>query len=104
RRVDLMLLLIIGAFFAVLLPPAASFVFYTPKPEHHYTDAALPMLRSNDLLTPLQHDGSVRLLKPPFTYCLLIGCYKLFGVSAFSSRLVFVLVGCVSSCMFALFS
>ena len=96
RRVDLMLLLIIAAFLVILLPPAASFVFYSPFPEHHYTDAALPMLRSNDLLTPLQHDGSVRLLKPPFTYWLLIGSYKLFGVSPFSSRLVFLLSGCAT--------
>jgi 4-amino-4-deoxy-L-arabinose transferase-like glycosyltransferase len=93
---DILLIAVLLVFFLGLIPPAASFVFYSAFPEHHYTDAAIPMFRSNDFLTPIQHDGSARLLKPPLTYWLMIGTYKLFGVSAFSSRLVFLLGGCAT--------
>src|ERR1700736_3983076 len=77
-----------------LLPLAASFVVYFPHPERSYTDAALLMLQSHDWRTPKTPDGSLRLWKPPLPYWLIIGSYQLFGVSAFSSRLVFLLAGC----------
>lgn len=91
---DIALAATVLVFFVGLLPLAASFLIYFPHPERSYTDAALSMLQSHDFLTPKAADGSLRLWKPPFPYWLIVGSYQIAGVSAFSSRLVFLLAGC----------
>ncbi len=73
-------------------PSALDYVFHFPD-EKYYTDAVLQMMDKDDLFTPYQADGTPRFKKPILTYWVLIGSYKLFGVSKFSSRLFFWLAG-----------
>lgn len=93
---DVVLVAIILIFFAGMLPLAASRVIDTLNFERYYTDAALTMLQSNDFLTPRHSDGTLRLHKPPLIYWLLIGSYKLLGISFFSSRIWFLVAGCAT--------
>ncbi|MBT3382133.1 MAG: phospholipid carrier-dependent glycosyltransferase [Prolixibacteraceae bacterium] len=73
-------------------PSALDYVFHFPD-EKYYTDAVLQMMEKGDYFTPYKADGSPRFLKPIATYWVLIGSYKIFGVSPFSSRLFFWLAG-----------
>ncbi len=73
-------------------PGALDYVFHYPD-EKYYTDAVLQMMDKNDCFTPYKADGSPRFLKPIFTYWVLMGSYKMLGVSKFSSRLLFWLAG-----------
>ncbi len=73
-------------------PSALDYVFHFPD-EKYYTDSAIQMMDKADYFTPYKADGSPRFLKPIATYWVLIGSYKLFGVSPFSSRLFFWLAG-----------
>lgn len=73
-------------------PGALDYVFHFPD-EKYYTDAVLQMMDKSDYFTPYKADGTPRFLKPISTYWVLIGSYKLFGVSTFSSRLFFWLAG-----------
>ena len=73
-------------------PSALDYVFHFPD-EKYYTDAVLQMMDKNDCFTPYSADGSPRFLKPIATYWVLIGSYKVLGVSKFSSRLLFWLAG-----------
>ena len=61
--------------------------------EKHYTDAALIMLESGDLITPRTYTGALRVNKPPGTYWLILASFKTLGVSLFSSRLPSALAG-----------
>jgi 4-amino-4-deoxy-L-arabinose transferase-like glycosyltransferase len=91
------LIAVILFFFLAVLPIASSFVFYAPHPQRRYTDAAIMMLRNHEWLTPREGDnGSPRLAKPILTYWLLIASYKAFGMSPFSSRIVFLLTACAT--------
>ncbi|NOR74435.1 MAG: phospholipid carrier-dependent glycosyltransferase [Draconibacterium sp.] len=73
-------------------PSALDYVFHFPD-EKYYTDSVIQMIEKGDYFTPYKADGSPRFLKPIATYWVLIGSYKLFGVSPFSSRLFFWLAG-----------
>lgn len=73
-------------------PGALDFVFHFPD-EKYYTDAVLQMMDKGDYLTPYKADGTPRFLKPIVTYWVLIGSYSVFGVSPFSSRILFWIAG-----------
>ncbi|MCD6355533.1 MAG: glycosyltransferase family 39 protein [Prolixibacteraceae bacterium] len=73
-------------------PSALDYVFHFPD-EKYYTDAVLQMMEKGDYFTPYKADGSPRFFKPIATYWVLIGSYKLFGVSRISSRIFFWLAG-----------
>jgi len=73
-------------------PSALDYVFHFPD-EKYYTDAVLQMMDKNDCFTPYSADGSHRFVKPIATYWVLMGSYKVLGVSKFSSRLFFWLAG-----------
>ncbi len=73
-------------------PSALDYVFHFPD-EKYYTDAVIQMMEKNDCLTPYAADGTPRFKKPILTYWALMGSYKIFGVSKFSSRLFFWLAG-----------
>lgn len=73
-------------------PSALDYVFHFPD-EKYYTDSVLHMMEKNDCFTPYQADGTPRFKKPIITYWVLLGSYKLFGVSVISSRLFFWLAG-----------
>jgi 4-amino-4-deoxy-L-arabinose transferase-like glycosyltransferase len=87
--------LVILLFLLVNLPVIAGFNRHT-RDERFYVDGALVMLRTGDYLTPRWPDGSARFNKPPLTYWLLAGSYRLFGVSLLASRLPFLLAGCLT--------
>lgn len=95
-RTDAVLVAVILIFFAGMLPVAASRVIDTLNFERYYTDGTVAMLQANDFLTPRQGDGTLRFRKPPLIYWILIGCYKLLGVSFFSSRIFFLVTGCAT--------
>ncbi|MFA9389226.1 MAG: ArnT family glycosyltransferase [Prolixibacteraceae bacterium] len=80
------------AFLILVGPLALNFNFYYPD-EVHYTDAAIQMLQNGDYLTPVQGSGEVRFNKPILTYWVVLLGYKLFGISAFASRIFFFLSG-----------
>ncbi len=73
-------------------PGALDYVFHFPD-EKYYTDAVLQMMDKHDFFTPYKANGTPRFLKPIVTYWVLIGSYKVLGVSTFSSRLFFWLAG-----------
>ncbi len=73
-------------------PGALDYVFHFPD-EKYYTDSVLQMMDKGDYFTPYKADGTPRFLKPILTYWVLIGSYKIFGVSTFSSRIFFWLAG-----------
>ncbi|MFW5831788.1 MAG: ArnT family glycosyltransferase, partial [Prolixibacteraceae bacterium] len=73
-------------------PGALDFVFHFPD-EKYYTDAVLQMMEKDECFTPYQADGTPRFIKPILTYWVVMGSYKLFGISVFSSRLFFWLAG-----------
>ncbi|NOR75148.1 MAG: phospholipid carrier-dependent glycosyltransferase [Draconibacterium sp.] len=86
-------ILIIPILFLIYSAPSAlDYVFHFPD-EKYYTDAVIQMMDKADYFTPYKADGSPRFLKPIATYWVLIGSYKIFGVSQFSSRLFFWLAG-----------
>jgi 4-amino-4-deoxy-L-arabinose transferase-like glycosyltransferase len=93
---DVVLIAVVLIFFAGMLPLAASRVVDTLNFERYYTDAAVSMLQSQDFFTPRYGDGTLRLHKPLPIYWLLIGSYKLLGVSFFSTRIWFLVVGCAT--------
>jgi Dolichyl-phosphate-mannose-protein mannosyltransferase len=95
-RSDAVLVAVVLIFFAGMLPIASSRVIDTMHFERYYTDGALAMLQANDYLTPRHGDGTFRFRKPPLIYWLLIGSYKLMGISFFSSRICFLLTGCAT--------
>jgi len=73
-------------------PGALDFVFHFPD-EKYYTDSAIRMMEKEDYFTPYQANGEPRFKKPIVTYWVLLGSYKMFGVSKISSRLFFWLTG-----------
>ncbi len=86
--------LLIAVFFVALLPYAANYVVHQPD-ERHYTNAGIQMLAGGDYLTPRYPDGTERFHKPILTYWLVAAAYNLWGVTPLTSRLPFLLVGCV---------
>ena len=84
--------LFVVLFFVALIPLASNFAMRYPD-ERHYTDGAMFMSSTGDWLTPKEADGTLRFKKPVFTYWIIAASYKLFGVSAFTSRLPFLVAG-----------
>lgn len=81
-----------GVFLVLVGPFSLNFHFHYPD-EMYYTDASLQMLKNGDYFTTYLGDGSLRFKKPIMTYWAVLTGFKLFGVSAFSSRIIFLLLG-----------
>ncbi len=79
-------------FFALQLPSLFDVTRYHGD-ERFYTDAAIGMVQTGDVLTPRYPDGSIRSEKPVLSYLVLVGSYELLGISLFSSRLPFLAAG-----------
>jgi hypothetical protein len=87
--------ILVALFFLFSLPAISTFAEYHGD-ERFYTDAAIEMLTSGDLLTPRYADGSLRYEKPLLSYWMLAASYASLGFSAFSSRFPFLLCGCLA--------
>ncbi|PZX46373.1 ArnT family glycosyltransferase [Algoriphagus chordae] len=84
------------AAFAILVGPfALSFHMHFPD-EMYYSDAAVKMLQNGDYLTTYLGNGELRFRKPIGTYWVVLAGFKLFGVSAFASRILFLLAGALT--------
>ncbi|MFO1022064.1 MAG: glycosyltransferase family 39 protein [Planctomycetales bacterium] len=92
RRSALAILAIAFVYCLALAPLAVTYLAYHPD-ERHYTDGAILMVHSGDYLTPRDPDGTPRFLKPAICYWIIAASYQLFGISSFSSRLPFLLLG-----------
>jgi 4-amino-4-deoxy-L-arabinose transferase-like glycosyltransferase len=93
---DTTLAAIVLIFLVGLLPMVATKVFDIRHAEQYYTDGAILMQQNHDFLTPRESDGSARFRKPPLIYWIIAGSYSLLGVSFFSSRIPFLLIGCAT--------
>ncbi|MBN3520747.1 glycosyltransferase family 39 protein [Algoriphagus lutimaris] len=84
---------VLMAAFTILVGPfALSFHMHFPD-EMYYSDAAVKMMQNGDYLTTYLGNGELRFRKPIGTYWVVLAGFKLFGVSAFSSRIFFLLAG-----------
>jgi 4-amino-4-deoxy-L-arabinose transferase-like glycosyltransferase len=86
--------ILILIFFFAFLPLLPSTVKYHGD-EMFYTDAAIRMVQTGDYFTPYYYDGTLQLRKPIFTYWVMAASYKIFGINLFSSRLPFLIAGCL---------
>ena len=87
---------VVMAAFAILVGPfALSFHMHFPD-EMYYTDAAVKMLQNGDYLTTYLGNGELRFRKPIGTYWVVLAGFKAFGVSAFSSRIFFLIAGALT--------
>src|SRR5690606_27938627 len=87
---------VVMAAFAVLVGPfALSFHMHFPD-EMYYTNAAVKMLQNGDYLTTYLGNGELRFRKPIGTYWVVLAGFKVFGVSAFASRVFFLLAGAMT--------
>ena len=86
---------VMAVFTAMVAPFALSFHMHFPD-EMYYTDAAVKMLQNGDYLTTYLGNGELRFRKPIGTYWVVLAGFKLFGVSAFSSRIFFLLAGALT--------
>lgn len=89
------ILLILPAFFLLLLPALAQVATYHSD-EHYYTDSAIYMLNHHDTLNPRYTEGALRTNKPILTYWAIILSYLLFGINLFAARLPFLIAGCAT--------
>jgi 4-amino-4-deoxy-L-arabinose transferase-like glycosyltransferase len=80
------------AFLLLVGPFALSFHMHYPD-EMYYTDAAVKMMQTGDIQTTYLGSGELRFKKPILTYWVVLAGFELFGVSPFSSRLLFLLAG-----------
>jgi 4-amino-4-deoxy-L-arabinose transferase-like glycosyltransferase len=64
--------------------------------EWFYSDGALRMMESGDYFTPTYADGAHRFNKPVLPYWVTLAGFKIFGVSLWSARVLFVLAGCAA--------
>jgi 4-amino-4-deoxy-L-arabinose transferase-like glycosyltransferase len=83
------------AFILLIGPFALDFHMHYPD-EMYYTDAAVRMTQNGDYLTTFLGDGELRFKKPILTYWAVLAGFELFGISAFSSRLFFLLSGALT--------
>ncbi|MEX2592443.1 MAG: glycosyltransferase family 39 protein [Anditalea sp.] len=84
--------LIVLAFILLVGPFALNFHLHYPD-EMYYSDAAVRMIQNHDYLTTYLGNGELRFKKPILTYWGVLAGFQLFGISAFSSRLFFLLAG-----------
>ncbi len=87
-------LILILIFFFAFLPLLPSTARYRGD-ESYYINAAIRMVQTGDYFTPYYYDGAQRLNKPIFIYWTLAASYKIFGINLFSSRLPFLIAGCL---------
>jgi len=87
---------LIAVFFLTLLPLVVAGSRYFGD-EHYYTDGAMRMVQKGDYLTPYYatDDGLPHFNKPILTYWVVAASYKVFGISFLSSRLPFLIAGCL---------
>lgn len=79
--------------FCLLIGPfSLNFHFHYPD-EMYYTDAAIQMIKNGDYFTTYLGNGELRFKKPIGTYWAVLAGFKLFGISAFSSRIFFLIAG-----------
>ncbi len=83
---------IITLFILLVAPFALQFHLHYPD-EMYYTDAAIKMMQNGDYLTTYLGSGELRFKKPILTYWTALAGFKIFGISAFSSRIFFLLSG-----------
>jgi len=91
RKAAFLIVLIYFLAFFPLLPRTS----YYRGDERFYTDAAIRMVQTGDYLTPYYHTGRVRFRKPILVYWIIVASYKIFGISLFSSRIPFLVAGCL---------
>lgn len=80
------------AFLLLVGPFSLDFHLHYPD-EMYYTDAAIRMMQNGDFLTTYLGDGALRFKKPVLTYWFVLTGFQAFGVSAFGSRILFLLAG-----------
>ncbi len=91
------LILIFFFAFLAILPSTARY----RGDEQFYTDAAIRMVQTGDYFTPYFgrtgyfYDEIPYLQKPIFTFWALAASYKIFGINLFSSRIPFLIAGCL---------
>jgi 4-amino-4-deoxy-L-arabinose transferase-like glycosyltransferase len=85
-------LFIVLAFILLIGPFALDFHLHYPD-EMYYSDAAVRMIQNHDYLTTYLGNGELRFKKPIATYWGVLAGFQLLGISAFSSRLFFLLAG-----------
>lgn len=84
--------LIALAFVLLVGPFALDFHMHYPD-EMYYSDAAIKMTQNHDYLTSYLGNGELRFKKPILTYWAVLAGFEIFGISAFSSRILFLLAG-----------
>uniref|UniRef100_UPI0032178D91 phospholipid carrier-dependent glycosyltransferase n=1 Tax=uncultured Draconibacterium sp. TaxID=1573823 RepID=UPI0032178D91 len=93
-RLEKYALLIVPLLFLLYSAPSALDYLFFHADEKRYTDAVIYMMDKEDYFTPIQSDGETpRFKKPILTYWVLMGGYKLFGVSPIGSRFFFWIAG-----------
>lgn len=85
--------LLLAIFAAGLLTIMPNFHAYFFGDEHFYTDSAMRMDQTGQLLTPTYPDGALRFNKPVLSYWMILSGFRLFGISVLSSRLASLLAG-----------
>lgn len=80
------------AFLLLIAPFALDFHLHYPD-EMYYTDAAIQMMQNGDYLTTYLGNGDLRFKKPILTYWVVLAGFKTLGISALSSRLLFLIAG-----------
>ena len=91
-RPPLALSVLLLVFVVGLLPFAGTFFQHYPD-ERNYSNAAIIMVNTGDVLTPRWPDGRSNLHKPILAYWLVAGSYALFGVNLPATRLPFMVAG-----------
>ena len=88
--------ILIAIFFLTLVPLVVDGSRYFGD-EHFYTDGAIRMIQKGDYFTPyyVTDDGLPHFNKPILTYWAVAASYKVLGISFFSSRLPFLIAGCL---------
>lgn len=87
------LALVLAVFAAGLLCIMPDFQAYFFGDEHFYTDSAIRMHETGNLLTPAYADGSPRFNKPVLSYWMILAGFRAFGISVLTSRLASLLAG-----------
>jgi 4-amino-4-deoxy-L-arabinose transferase-like glycosyltransferase len=101
-----LLLFIFAAALLVILPNYHAYFF---GDEHFYTDSAIRMAQTGQILTPAYADGAPRFNKPVLSYWMILSSFHTFGISVLSSRLpslaagvlILILTGLLSHRLFA---
>lgn len=83
------------AFILLVGPFALDFHMHYPD-EMYYSDGAIRMIQHHDYLTTYLGNGELRFKKPILTYWAVLAGFELFGISAFSSRIFFLLAGALT--------